>query len=189
MNTQFLQVPVFFLPSQWFVDSFKISDKLYSPPPLSIFNLEELFNEDHNQEFCKFFVDGKCRLQKNCKSYHPRTATDAECSICKANVRASFRQFGILNNCNCVFCLPCIRQWRGRGNVGSEAQRTCPICQIKSGSLLPSNFLIVDQEDKVKILGIHKDGDICKYGINKCPLGENCSLDHDKQSDFCISLS
>lgn len=81
---------------------------------------------------CQFHLIGTCKFGRLCKFSHeslPRRAHDdeavsentpetteqrvssTECGICIGVPT----QFGLLNNCNCVFCLACIREWRREG--------------------------------------------------------------------------
>lgn len=69
-------------------------------------------------------------------------------------------------DCNHVFCLECIRNWRyshiGDPNV-SEWDRThlkvrkCPICKATSFYVIPSNVPIFDPEVKQRLINKYKE--------------------------------
>jgi hypothetical protein len=90
-------------------------------------------------KYCTFNRLGGCRFGSKCRYSHdnPPPSVDVgelndvavaqtfsinmpsvECGICMENPRV----FGILSNCDCVFCLDCIRNWRNDGvQVAKEA--------------------------------------------------------------------
>ena len=54
-------------------------------------------------------------------------------------------QFGLLENCNHVFCLSCIRSWRNpkdktSSQIDSGVLYQCPNCRTYSGFILPSRY-------------------------------------------------
>ena len=129
------------------------------PMPNLIFNTKIVFNPEEflekdltNDEICQLFINGDCKSVKTCKKYHPKILNDSECMICKAKVRASLRRFGLMNGCQCIFCYPCIRQWRSRGNVGSEVANSCPICGIVSIELIQSSICPANFCDRIAII-------------------------------------
>jgi len=90
----------------------------------------------------RFFLQGQCSKGNTCPFMHTKeplpTETKEEehmCSICY-NVCGTLRKFGLLSNCDHVFCLDCIRTWR----VSSKANgsHTCPMCRVKSHFVIPS---------------------------------------------------
>ncbi|PGG95259.1 hypothetical protein AJ79_10159 [Helicocarpus griseus UAMH5409] len=71
-----------------------------------------------------------------------------ECGICMENPTI----FGLLINCDHIFCLDCIRGWRSSvgntaedvvdsadTNVSRKATKTCPLCRVKSEYVVPSS--------------------------------------------------
>lgn len=75
-------------------------------------------------------------------------------------------RFGILPNCNHIFCLPCIRKWRQAKNFDSTITRACPECRIESHYVCPSLYWVDTKEEKEKLLGEYKDAlrqQQCKY--------------------------
>jgi hypothetical protein len=97
---------------------------------------------------CNLILDGHCIYGSKCKSYHPPHILSADCILCKVNVTSSLRQYGLLLNCSHIFCLPCIRQWRGRGNVPQSISKSCPVCSKYSSDLLPCSIVLSKKEDK-----------------------------------------
>jgi len=102
------------------------------------------------------------------------------CSICY-NVCGTLRKFGLLSNCDHVFCLDCIRTWR----VSSKANgsHTCPMCRVKSHFVIPSLVYAtgaqkkeIEEHYKTKLKSIP-----CKYfnfGDGTCPFYNNCFYGH-----------
>jgi hypothetical protein len=73
-----------------------------------------------------------------------------ECSIC-------FRiiiNYGLLSNCDDIFCYECIKQWRNEAKKKSKRERfrRCPICNKESPLLIKSKFYLVGEEKKQKML-------------------------------------
>ncbi len=77
-----------------------------------------------NKEICRFFSSGNCKFGEKCRNLHAivgnlplltqeEVAVKVECGICIES--SSSPLYGILNNCDCKFCLPCIREWRKDG--------------------------------------------------------------------------
>ncbi|OUM65352.1 hypothetical protein PIROE2DRAFT_7651 [Piromyces sp. E2] len=58
------------------------------------------------------------------------------CSICSSCPK----QFGLLTECDHVFCLDCIKIWRRTDSVSRELTRKCPICQKVSLHFIPSDI-------------------------------------------------
>ena len=77
-----------------------------------------------NKKVCMFFQTNSCHNGANCSFAHEmseegsaqtgsyNSEDDAECQICLERVLASGRQFGVLDRCDHIFCLKCIRSWR-----------------------------------------------------------------------------
>ena len=82
------------------------------------------------------------------------------CGICMEVVwekeNASDKRFGILENCNHIFCLPCIRKWRASKSYENKIVKACPECRVKSDFVTPSRFWFEDQESKKKIINEYK---------------------------------
>jgi E3 ubiquitin-protein ligase makorin len=107
--------------------------------------------------------------------------------ICYENPAAYTRKFGLLQNCEHVFCLKCIREWRGLESAesfGREAVRTCPLCRIESHMVIPSDTFESDPDVK---LGLHEAYKAklrlipCKhfaFGEGTCPFGTSCLYSH-----------
>ena len=73
-----------------------------------------------------------------------------ECSIC-------FRiiiNYGLLSNCDDIFCYECIRQWRNEAKQKSKRERfrRCPLCNKESPLLVKSKFYLTGEEKKQKML-------------------------------------
>ena len=73
-----------------------------------------------------------------------------ECSIC-------FRiiiNYGLLSNCDDIFCYECIKQWRNEAKQKSKRERfrRCPLCNKESPLLIKSKFYLKGEEKKQKII-------------------------------------
>lgn len=73
-----------------------------------------------------------------------------ECSIC-------FRiiiNYGLLSNCDDIFCYECIKQWRNEAKKKSKRERfrRCPLCNKESPLLIKSKFYLVGEEKKQKMI-------------------------------------
>lgn len=115
---------------------------------------------------------------------------DKFCGICMEIVvekQGVDQRFGILQNCNHVFCLECIRKWRQNKekHFNNEIARACPECRVASDFICPSTYWVGDiKEEKEKLIKGYKNalGDKhCKYfknGEGKCPFGNKCFYKH-----------
>mmetsp|Transcript_38766 Transcript_38766/g.64462 ORF Transcript_38766/g.64462 Transcript_38766/m.64462 type:complete len:409 (-) Transcript_38766:191-1417(-) len=107
-----------------------------------------------------------------------------ECGICYENPCARKERFGILNNCEHVFCLSCIRSWRGTDGPGKTAIRGCPICRVESHFVVPSDHFVTDGEEKPLLIDEYKTNMKqipCKHfdqGRGSCPFGSSCFYAH-----------
>ena len=78
-----------------------------------------------------------------------------ECSIC-------FRviiNYGLLSNCNDIFCYECIKQWRNEAKAKNKRDmfRRCPICNCESPLLVKSKLYLVGEEKKQKIIEFRQE--------------------------------
>ena len=73
-----------------------------------------------------------------------------ECSICFRNII----NYGLLSNCDDIFCYECIRQWRNEAKQKSKRERfrRCPLCNKESPLLIKSKFYLTGEEKKQKML-------------------------------------
>ena len=73
-----------------------------------------------------------------------------ECSICFRNII----NYGLLSNCDDIFCYECIKQWRNEAKKKSKRERfrRCPLCNKESPLLIKSKFYLVGEEKKQKML-------------------------------------
>ncbi len=66
------------------------------------------------------------------------------------------KRFGILENCNHVFCLECIRKWRASKSYENKIVKACPECRVKSDFVTPSRYWF-DEKDEQSKKNIIKD--------------------------------
>jgi hypothetical protein len=86
-------------------------------------------------------------LQNNFNGYQTNTY---ECSICFRRIQ----NYGLLSNCDDVFCYDCIKQWRTEAIAKNKREmfRRCPICNCESPMLIKSKNYASGEEKKKKIL-------------------------------------
>jgi len=82
----------------------------------------------------------------------------SECSICFRNII----NYGLLSNCNDIFCYECIKQWRNEAKVKHkrEAFRRCPLCNIESPLLVKSKVYLIGEEKKKKMIEFKQENNI-----------------------------
>ena len=84
-------------------------------------------------------------LQNNIAGYQTNTY---ECSICFRRIQ----NYGLLSNCDDVFCYDCIKQWRTEAISKNKREmfRRCPICNCESPMLIKSKNYVSGEEKKKK---------------------------------------
>lgn len=109
---------------------------------------------------CTFFLAGSCKFGSFCRNSHEVQETmdpaleeilkdessRPECGICISLPEDSM--YGMLNNCDCSFCLKCIRGWRKDGaDIVKDNQqlRKCPLCRRESYFICPSTRVLKGQ--------------------------------------------
>ena len=63
-----------------------------------------------------------------------------------SKIKASSKMFGLLPNCEHIFCLECIREWRGKLYSEKNVVRSCPICRVESYVVIPSSNYVKDYD-------------------------------------------
>ncbi|KAI8899440.1 hypothetical protein BC833DRAFT_507282, partial [Globomyces pollinis-pini] len=151
---------------------------------------------------CKFYAIGKCwngaqcrfthsdntpsstlQFGTNCKYSHQNSLEDEkDCTICLEPVKSSF---GLLVNCDHVFCMDCITTWRKNdgSSMSTEAVRSCPTCRLESIYVIPSDIHLTGQAKTDYVENyIQSKADIhCKrfnYGGGFCPFRHTCFFKH-----------
>ena len=142
---------------------------------------------------CKFHALGYCRRGNTCTLSHEieldsqvtavvlESATKT-CGICFDQVHP--KRFGLMMNCDCIYCLDCVRQWRTNndGSIDSDNVRRCPICRVPSFFIIPCNR---------HPTGFNKQTVVAEYLLNlkltpcshfaqngTCPFGSSCFYQH-----------
>jgi len=110
------------------------------------------------------------------------------CGICMEEVISleplSERRFAIFENCNHIFCLKCIRNWRSNHEYDKEIVRSCPICRTLSHFVVPSQYWIEDPAQKKILVEEYKSNlakKDCRYfnfGEGECPFSVSCFYRH-----------
>uniref|UniRef100_A0A6G1SEH9 RING-type E3 ubiquitin transferase n=1 Tax=Aceria tosichella TaxID=561515 RepID=A0A6G1SEH9_9ACAR len=121
-------------------------------------------------------------------SFAVQRSKDKVCGICMDTVvekkPVTSSRFGILEKCNHIFCLDCIRKWRGTKQFDSRTIRACPECRVSSDFVIPSKYWVEDQADKDRLINEYKEAlklKPCRYfdeGKGDCPFAGSCFYKH-----------
>jgi len=140
----------------------------------------------------KFAKEYYCRSGKRCYSYNcifqhidePIEATDSEtmCGICHEDIIDTNKRYGLLQNCNHIYCLNCIKIYRS-GKMNKSISLTnrlkCPICREPSRFILPSKYNLKGEHKKngFKRFYEKRKEKKCNNGLN-CPRINSCPFKH-----------
>jgi len=141
--------------------------------------------------------EAKCQHFKNCSQENEEEILenckiqDSEKQVCKICLdivwekpNSSERRFGVLENCDHIFCLACIREWRKTKISDRSAVRGCPECRQESNFIIPSNYVVKGQ-DKTKLITDYKKALSSRHcmhfkrGKASCPFGTSCFYKHE----------
>lgn len=120
-------------------------------------------------------------------SFAVAKSLEETCGICYEKVLEKPRgksRFGILPECLHCFCLECIRNWRQKDGYEKETSRSCPICRKVSNYVIPSEYWLDTEEEKVKLIQDYKGSMStihCKFfkrGKGNCPFNNSCFYLH-----------
>jgi E3 ubiquitin-protein ligase makorin len=94
------------------------------------------------------------------EAFAAQCSAQKACGVCMEIVwdkeKESDRRFGILENCNHIFCLACIRKWRSSKSYENKIVKACPECRVKSDFVTPSRFWFEDEDNKRHIIEEYK---------------------------------
>ena len=129
---------------------------------------------------------------------------ELECGICMTSPALKYQAYGF-NNCECVFCLSCIKSWRREKEQRKETTRSCPLCRTLSHYMIPSfeTFAISSsssggddalretilrklRDAKENALDLYLEAQkkkVCKYFQKDgfCQFGSSCQFKHLRQ--------
>eukprot|EP01031_Cornospumella_fuschlensis_P034702 gene34702-42021_t len=171
------------------------------PAPHPVWTFKSTAHAPTSTVPCRFFKVGNCKFGNRCRflhivesdeptgksgatPYYPPNHTDdtgepKECGICIEPVKSAM--FGLLPNCDCKFCLDCIRNWRREGQA--ESVRLCPLCRKESFFIVPSVRHVRKGPEKDGIIEAYKDSlkkIPCKnLAKGPCPFRASCFYFHD----------
>lgn len=106
------------------------------------------------------------------------------CALCHESVRGRGRRFGLLTECDHVFCLECVRAVRSTVAAagGREAVRGCSVCGVESFLVVPSDTYPRSAAEKAAAAARYKAKlklVPCmhfRYGEGVCPFGVTSCL-------------
>ncbi|XP_035783992.1 probable E3 ubiquitin-protein ligase makorin-1 [Anopheles albimanus] len=120
-------------------------------------------------------------------SFAVQRSRDKTCGVCLEIILEKpprEQRFGILPNCNHIFCLDCIRTWRKMSNFENNIKRGCPTCRTPSDFVCPSFVWVESGEEKERLIRDYKkacNSTDCKHfrkGAGTCPFGNRCFYRH-----------
>ena len=113
--------------------------KLYSIQENNLFNIKRSFRL-------------QSILQNNYIGYQNNIL---ECSICYRKIQ----NYGLLSNCDDVFCYDCIKQWRTEAISKNKREmfRRCPICNFESPMLIKSKNYLIGEEKRKKFYELKQE--------------------------------
>lgn len=113
---------------------------------------------------------------------------DIKCGICFEQLDSGTRRFGMLENCDHLFCLECIREWRKTGAANAtpahkQNVRSCPVCRVESFFVIPSDRHVCGEEKAATQNEYRKNMKVipCKFwdfGRGSCNFGTSCFYAH-----------
>ncbi len=145
---------------------------------------------------CPFYAAGYCRFGAACRKSHADAAATAAAAAATTTVAASAaktcgicmdtvlpKRFGLMMNCDCCFCLDCIRGWRenAEGTIALDALRRCPLCRVPSFFVVPCNRLPSGPEKDQEVsnyLSAMKRKRCARFDAGHCPFGASCFYRH-----------
>ncbi|CAG8621386.1 3984_t:CDS:2 [Funneliformis caledonium] len=139
---------------------------------------------------CRFFLENRCMFGESCWNRHEKPENDTNiekeytCAICYETPK----MFGLLVQCDHIFCRNCIQEWRKTSNVSSPFQdvdttKTCPVCRKNSPYIVPSPRFAKSGTQKDQIISTYKEKISripCKYfeESRTCPFADACFYQH-----------
>lgn len=162
--------------------------QVYWQEECGLLTADSLIGIGSSQVACKYFLAGICMYGTQCAYSHQGVKAskeaDVECGVCLENPKAKGSRFGMLENCDHVFCLQCIRAWRKQHEQDKQNLRMCPLCRNESGFVVPCDRLISDPDEKAAEIASYKEEMSkipCKLfdaGNGTCPFGASCFYEH-----------
>ena len=167
----------------------------------------------NGQIVCRYFKKGNCKRGNSCFYKHDLQNQTAQqpaqqtvgnrkeeivCAVCYEDPM----QFGLLNACDHVFCLKCVREWRNSKTKdlelrGSNVIKDCPLCRVRSDFVVPS-FKFMTGQEKEKEIQAYKtklEKIPCKYFNRRgryyrvCPFGDSCFYAHTDEDGKKLSCT
>jgi len=104
------------------------------------------------------------------------------CEICSCDVEAAKRLYGVLDNCDHIFCYECIVSWK-RSKYSNAESESCPVCKVRSAFITPTKHWYDNKEDKYRLVKKHKSHLKtlpCRYYLRHgfCRYSDRCFYDH-----------
>jgi len=119
------------------------------------------------------------------KRRRPKDGADSGrhiCEICQCDVEEAKRLYGVLDNCDHIFCYECIVSWK-RSKYSNAESESCPVCKVRSAFITPSKQWYDNKDDKYRLVKKHKSHLKtlpCRYYLRHgyCRYSDRCFYDH-----------
>jgi E3 ubiquitin-protein ligase makorin len=130
------------------------------------------------------------------EAFATQRSQNKKCGVCLETVwdRDGDKRFGILENCDHIFCLECIRKWRASSNYDNKVVKACPECRTKSDFVTPTKYWPENEQAKHELIKAYKENlqqIHCKFfkrGEGLCPFGSKCFYLHVDKNGHTVEL-
>lgn len=175
------------------------SSLIWGNPADTLDNMGSNGSSNDYRPLCRYFLQGHCSSGSECTFSHVSHSgihrfARYNCEICSEDILSRGERFGLLENCDHVFCLNCIREWRNQKEKQDRQNlRKCPICRIDSFIIIPSTRFLQGR-DKLEERERYRSsvgGIPCKnfnFGKGTCQFGTSCMYLHINEDDNGSSL-
>lgn len=104
------------------------------------------------------------------------------CELCHCDVESQKRLYGVLDNCDHVFCYECVVSWK-RSKYNNAESESCPVCKVRSSFITPSKHWFENKDEKHRIIKKHRNHLKtlpCRYYLRHgfCRYSDRCFYDH-----------
>lgn len=147
-------------------------------------NSSDVFDENKKDKVSNIIENESSQDLEGIENLSDNQFSVVECGICYEKVSFPGKTFGLLANCNHVFCYNCIKKWRST-ILNLSSVKSCPLCRKISFYVIPSSIFPKNEEEKNLIVSEYRKSRMkirCKYfrypEHQFCPFGDECFYAH-----------